>query len=116
MAFRIPGETGREERFRQRLERAEAAREEHDRRMQDRVSRKIAHMELEEEMRRWQERMSFDTYLMADRILERLIRIRDENAPKSPDGEWNEAFCTAVRLIPEARRFLDEAWMDTIRR
>ena len=114
MAFRIPGESAGEARFRQRLQRADAAREEHERLTQSMVARKIAHMELEEEMRRWQERMAFDTYLLADRILERLIRMRDENIPKSVDEVWNDEFCEAVRLIPEAKRFLDEAWMDTI--
>lgn len=116
MAFRIPGESAGEARFRQRLQRADAVREEQERQSQSMVARKIAHMELEEEMRRWQDRMAFDTYLLADRILERLIRMRDENRPKSADEEWNEEFCEAVRLIPEAKRFLDEAWMDTIKK
>lgn len=116
MAFRIPGESAGEARFRQRLARADAAREEQERLTHDRVSRKIAHLELEEEMRRWQDRMAFDTYLLADRMLEALVRIRDENRPKSADEEWNEEFCEAVRFIPEAKRFLDEAWMDTIKK
>lgn len=116
MAFRIPGESAGEARFRQRLQRADAVREEQERQAQGMVARKIAHLELEEEMRRWQDRMAFDTYLLADRILERLIRMRDENMPKSVDEEWNDEFCEAVRLIPEAKMFLDDAWMDTIRK
>ena len=115
MAFRIPESAG-ESRFRQRMERANQARAEQERLQHDIVTRRIAHMELEEEMRRWQARMAFDTYLLADRILEMLERQRDENRPTTYGEEWNEKFCEAVRLIPEAKRFLEEMQIEMVRK
>ena len=114
MAFRIPGDTV-DSRFRKRMERAQQVREEQERLQHDIVSRRIAHMEFEEEMRRWQERMAYGMYLLAGTILDRLVQIRDENRPACPDDPWNEAFCRAVELIPEARRFEEDCMMDCMK-
>lgn len=108
MAFRIPGETSAQSKFRQRLERAQQAQEEQDRRRHEAIERRIAQREWEEETRRWKDRTEFDIYLLAGVILDRLTAQRDENAPKGPDDPWNEKFCEAIWLIPEAKMFLEE--------
>ena len=108
MAFRIPGETAAQSRFRQRMERAQQAQEEQEQRRHEAISRQIEMREHQEEMRRWKERMTFDLYLMAGMILDSLIDQRDRNAPKTADEEWNDSFCEAIRLIPEAKMFLEE--------
>ena len=59
----------------------------------------------------WLERMKFDMELTAVAILRQLEKTRDENVPKTADEEWNEKFCTAVRLIPEAERLCEECNM-----
>ena len=111
MPFIIPGDN---DRFRHRMKRAQHAQEEQERRRHEVISRQIALRESQEEARRWKERMTFDLYLLAGVILDRLEDQRDRNVPKSPDDEWNEQFCEAVRLIPEARRFLEKMSIEII--
>lgn len=113
MGFRIPDESGA--RFARRAERARQASEEQERRQNEAVYRRIAQMEFREETRRWRGRMLFDLQQVAETILDRLIEIRDRNAPKNPDAPWNAEFCAAVRVIPEARRFLVETSINMIR-
>ena len=60
----------------------------------------------------WKDRMRFDLFLAADRILEMLEEQRDLNVPKTPDEPWNAKFCEAVRVIPAARRFAENCMMD----
>ena len=115
MAFRIPGETASEARFRQRAERSRQAQEEQEKRQQDIVSRRIAQIEFEEDFRRWKERMAFDLYLTAGEILTRLECQRDDHRPKTMDEEWDDEFCEAIRLIPEARMFMEETSIHCIR-
>ena len=112
MAFKIPGESPAEERFRKRMERAKQAQEEREKKVQASVSFQIAHREHEEEMRKWQERMSFDMYLLADRILERVEEQIRKHAPKTPEEPWSEEFCNAVRMLPEARQFAKDCMID----
>ena len=111
MAFRIPGEDGR---FRQRAERAQQAREAQEKQQHDMVARRLAMRAEEEAFRQWKERMAFDLYLTAGQILMILERQRDENQPKTTDEPWNDRFCEAVRLIPEARMFAEEMSLMTI--
>lgn len=59
------------------------------------------------EFEAWKERMTFDLMLISDRIVERLEEVRDKDRPRTY-GAWNERFCTAVRLLPEAKAFADE--------
>ena len=61
------------------------------------------------------ERMKFDLAMTADLLLEKLEEQRDRNVPKTPDEKWNDAFCEAVRTIPEARMFAEECMNDCIR-
>ena len=79
----------------------------------ERVRRAVEHRKVQEEFLKWKDDMKFDLHLTALQILMRLEEIRDENAP-GPDGEWNEEFCRAVELIPEARRFYEDTIMDCI--
>ena len=115
MAYRMPVETESESRFRKRVERANQARFEQERRQHDIVSMRIAQREFEGKMQRMDERLNFDLYLLALRNLMLLEILRDANEPKSPDDPWNETFCTAVRLIPEAKMFLEEMSIKCIR-
>jgi hypothetical protein len=39
-----------------------------------------------------------------------LERVRDTNAPKTPDDDWNDAFCLAIEMIPDAKRYADDCW------
>jgi len=67
------------------------------------------------EQQEMKDRMSFGVMLMADRIVERLEDIRDRNVPRTPNERWNDAFCDAIRSLPEAREFADDCMMDCIK-
>jgi len=67
------------------------------------------------EFQQWKEKMQFDLTLTAGRIVEILEEQRDRNMPTRPDEPWNDAFCTAVRLLPKARKFADDCMMDCIK-
>lgn len=108
MAFRIPGESETQDRFRQRAEKARQATEAQERLRTDAIRRQIARREYQEDTRRWKERMEFDLYLLSETILEKLEAQRDKNLPEDPGGDWNEPFCEAVNAIPDARRFVEE--------
>lgn len=81
----------------------------HERDMQEheRVLRAVEHRRIQEEFRKWKEKMGFDLYLTSIDILKRLEQIRDDNMP-GPDDDWNDEFCMAIELIPEARRFYED--------
>lgn len=64
------------------------------------------------ELEAWKERMRFDLFLTADRILEMLEEQRDLNIPKYADDNWNAKFCEAIRVIPAARRFAENCLID----
>lgn len=95
----------------ERMARHAANNEERERKESERIERAIAHRAFTDELSAWKERMEFDLYLVADRILEALERQRDMHMPKPPDYVWDEAFCTAVETIPEARRFMEDCMM-----
>lgn len=59
----------------------------------------------------WTKRMLFNLALTAEDIVRRLENVRDEKRPRTY-GEWDEEFCTAVELLPDARRFADDCMMD----
>lgn len=105
MPFNIPSDNTA---FRDRVERAREARIEQDRLQHDIVARRIAEREFEAEFQRWKAWMEWGLYLVALQILMTLERQRDDNVPSSPEDQWNDAFCEAVELIPEARRFFEE--------
>lgn len=63
------------------------------------------------EFEAWKERMAFDMSLTADDVVRKLEEIRDAHRPRTY-GPWDEAFCMAVRLLPEARRFAEDSMMD----
>ena len=94
--------------MRLRVERANRESDEQERRRDETVAKAIRRREAEEEFRRWKERMEFDLFLTAGELLTRLERMRADNMPSGPDEPWNEAFCTAVELIPQAKMFLEE--------
>ena len=63
------------------------------------------------EMLEWKERMQFNLYLLAERLVDRLENDRDDHRPRTY-GEWDERFYTSVRLLPEARRFAEDCMID----
>ena len=77
----------------------------------ERVLRAVEHRRTQEEFRKWKEKMGFDLYLTSIDILKRLEQIRDDNMPGS-DDDWNDEFCMAIELIPEARRFYEDMAME----
>ena len=58
------------------------------------------------------DRLLFRQWVVADSIVKRLEEIREENEPKSLDNNWNDDFCNAISLLPEARRFAEECWYE----
>lgn len=64
--------------------------------------RKKAH-----ELREFREKMQFGLALWSERLVDRLEEMRDERRPRTY-GEWDPAFCTAVKLLSEARAFEEE--------
>ena len=83
-----------------------------DERRQAEMAMKRRRMEID--FIEWKKRMSFDLSLTADEIVRKLEEIRDDNVPKTPDEPWNVAFRMAVCLLPEARRFAEDAAMNCI--
>lgn len=67
------------------------------------------------ELAAWKDKMQFDLFLMADRILEMLEEQRDMNVPKTPDEPWNPKFCDAVKLIPAAKTFSERCLAECIK-
>ena len=66
------------------------------------------------ELQEWKDRMQFNLALLAEDFVRRLEDIRDEKRPRTY-GEWDPAFCTAVILLPEARRFAEDCMMDCMK-
>ena len=108
MAFRIPGDTVAESRFRRRMESAQLAQEEQERQKRDAVTRQLEIRRIREDVARWKERTRFELYVLTGMILDRMMEVRDRNIPTVPDGEWNEEFCKAVRTIPEVKELMEE--------
>ena len=73
----------------------------------ERVQRAVEHRRTQEEFRKWKEKIGFDLYLTSIDILKMMEQIRDDNMP-GPDDDWNDEFCMAIELIPEARRFYED--------
>lgn len=72
--------------------------------------RKEAH-----ELSEWKQQMQFKLFLLADQILEILEKQRDEFAPRTPDENWNQLFCNAIRTIPAAKMFAENCMMKCIK-
>lgn len=66
------------------------------------------------EFQEWKDRMQFNLALLADDFVRLLEDIRDERRPRTY-GEWDPGFCTAVMLLPDARRFADDCMMDCMK-
>ena len=68
--------------------------------------------ERERQEKEQMDRMQYDQALAVDRIVQALEEQRDLYAPKTPDEPWNPVFCTAVRLLPGAKRFAEKCWYE----
>ena len=64
------------------------------------------------ELDEWLKRMKFNLALTADDIVRRLETIRDQRRPRTYGEEWDESFCTAVTLLPEARQVAEDMISD----
>ena len=67
------------------------------------------------EFEEWKERMRFDLALTADDIVRKLEETRDAYRPRRYGEEWDERFCRAVLLLPEARKFADDCMMECMK-
>ena len=65
------------------------------------------------ELRMQVERTKYDLWLCGEKLTEKLEEARDEHRPRTY-GAWNEAFCTAVKLIPYMQRMTEECEMNCI--
>ena len=72
----------------------------------------IRKQQREEELRRkhedaedsqWRKRMLFELWMTLEKLQDRMEKQRDTHEPERTDEEWEDAFCDAIRLIPEAR-------------
>ena len=88
---------------------ADNAKREHEE--NERVRRAVEHRKAQEEFLKWKEDMGFNMYLTALQILMRLEEIRDMNTP-GLDDDWNDEFCYAIELLPEARQFYEDTMME----
>lgn len=68
----------------------------------------------EREFAEWKERMRFDLALTAEDIVRKLENVRDEKRPRTY-GEWDDDFCRAVELLPEARQFAEDCMMNSMK-
>lgn len=77
-------------------------------RRQSELLRKIEHERAEQ--RAWK-RILFCLWHMLEEKLTELEDLRDENRPHSYSERWNDAFCYAIRKIPEVRMACEDAWL-----
>ena len=67
--------------------------------------------EIAEEERRKEEDL-FRFWAVSDDLLNKVTAQRDVNRPKSIDEPWSDAFCTAIRILPDVRKLARDAWLD----
>lgn len=67
--------------------------------------------ELAEEEQRKEETL-FRFWAVSDDLLKKVTEQRDVNRPKSIDEPWSDAFCTAIRILPDVRELARDAWLD----
>lgn len=63
----------------------------------------------------WKDKMQFNLALTAGDIVRRLEEERDSKRPRTYGEEWDQDFCSAVLMLPEARAFADECMMNCIK-
>lgn len=64
--------------------------------------------------RKRQKQFIFDMWSFADKFCEALELIRDMNAPKDCNCEFNDDFISAVSMIPYVRERARDLWLDYI--
>jgi len=99
----------------ERIERAKNYSDECKNKEHERIQKALSERREVEEIDKWVERMKFDLFLTADKILEALEMQRDLYAPKSADEPWNERFCNAIQTINPARRFSERCFADCMK-
>lgn len=63
------------------------------------------------ERRKETDRRVYDTFLNIADFVRTVERTVEDNAPKSPDDEWSETFCAALRVRTEANELAEQAQM-----
>lgn len=98
--------------IRDRIARHAEDNRERDLKEHQRIAAAIALRKMADAFTAWYEKMRFNMYLTGLDMVRHLEELRDMNEPKSQDEEWNEDFRTAVELLPEARRFMEDMAME----
>jgi len=71
---------------------------------------KVVETQLAVEHVKREEQIAFQLWEESDNTVKILERIRDDNMPKSPDDEWNEKFCLAIQMLPDAIERAENLW------
>ena len=71
---------------------------------------------LEQELEKCGERIRLSLALTMDRMVRRLEDVRDANQPKTYGEKWNDEFCKAVELLPEAERYAEECMIECVKK
>lgn len=69
---------------------------------------------IRQELNEWRketDRLVYDTFLNIADFVRTVERTIEDNAPKSPDDEWSETFCAALRVRTEANELAEQAQM-----
>lgn len=69
---------------------------------------------MEREQRKTIERMEFDLYVMARKLVNDLEADIEQYRPTRPYAPWDERFVTAVKLLPEARELAERLAVEVI--
>lgn len=113
MAFRQPWETPRQIAMRQRVDRANSENAEREKKNRISIEHAINHKRLIDETDEWIKQMQFNLYTLAIGITCRLEEQRNANKPTNEN--WNDSFCQAIELIPEARMFAEDCIMNCMK-
>lgn len=71
---------------------------------------------MEREQRKAIERMEFDLYVLAGKLVNDLESDIERYRPRRADDEWDERFVQAVRLLPEAEDVAERLAMEVIKK
>lgn len=67
------------------------------------------------ELQAWADRVQFDLALDAEDYVRMLEDQRDRHRPQRYGDEWDDIFCNAVLMLPEARQFAEDCMMDCMK-
>lgn len=68
----------------------------------------------EREQRKQIEHMEFDLYCMAVKLVDDLEADKEQYRPRTADEAWDERFCNALRMLPEAKELAERLALNVI--